>query len=149
MLRALEVIPDISEDELARGLRVILDVSVEQQSGDTTLTQLDGRNTTYLANPELDTLLQSYLGRLIAYPSSPSLLRMAIRNHMNNPEHLTHTLTILSCWISSYIERDDILFVEAQPLLYQKFHTPLIEDTEDTMPPIDMVRVFLECQCGL
>ena len=146
VLRALEVLPDISEDELARGLKIIIDSSVEAQPGGSILMQSHGKSTTNSTNPELDTLVRSYLGRLIVYPSSPALLRMAIRNHMNDLEHLTHTLTILSRWISSYVKRNDIIFVEAQPLLHQRFHAPLIEDTGDAMPPIDMVSAFLDSQ---
>ncbi|KAF8316976.1 uncharacterized protein EI90DRAFT_3085539 [Cantharellus anzutake] len=142
VLRSLEVLPDIPEDELARGLKTVVDLTLKVQSKRITAVGPDEGEATE-PNLTLHTLLPSYLARMIAYPYAPALLRTAFRKHVNDPKHLVHILPMLSQWARTYLKQDDVVFLKPQPTALI-FYPSSPEANTPPMPSFETLLLFLE-----
>ncbi|KAF8603448.1 hypothetical protein BDV93DRAFT_606735 [Ceratobasidium sp. AG-I] len=98
MLSALQHVPDIPEDEI---IATIKDLLIPLHS-DPSSTPTDPTQTP-LTNPPT---LQNGLAHIIAYPTSPAPLRLALRAHLCDAEDLVHVLKVLDAWLKRGLQFD-------------------------------------------
>ncbi|CAE6445603.1 unnamed protein product [Rhizoctonia solani] len=92
MLSALQHVPDIPEDEIVATIR---DLLVPLHPEGTSVSPLSN------APP-----LQNALAHVLAYPTSPTPLRLALRTHLKDGEDLVHVLKILDGWLKRGLQFD-------------------------------------------
>ncbi|KAG8763518.1 hypothetical protein FRC12_008518, partial [Ceratobasidium sp. 428] len=90
MLSALQHVPDIPEDEIVATIQDLL-------------IPLHTDSSNLLTNPPT---LQNGLAHLLAYPTSPAPLRLALRNHLRNAEDIEHILKIIDAWLKRGLQFD-------------------------------------------
>jgi hypothetical protein len=90
MLSALQHVSDIPEDEI---VATIYDL----------LIPLHASPSNPLTNPPT---LQNGLAHLLAYPTSPTPLRLALRAHLRDAEDVVHVLKVLDAWLKRGIQFD-------------------------------------------
>ncbi|CAE6471168.1 unnamed protein product [Rhizoctonia solani] len=92
MLSALQHVPDIPEDEIVATIRDLL-------------IPLHPEGTS--SSPILNTPpLQNALAHILAYPTSPTPLRLALRTHLRDGEDLVHVLKVLDAWLKRGLQFD-------------------------------------------
>ncbi|EUC56211.1 hypothetical protein RSOL_166110, partial [Rhizoctonia solani AG-3 Rhs1AP] len=92
MLSALQHVPDIPEDEIVATIRDLL-------------IPLHPEGTS--PSPLLNTPpLQNALAHVLAYPTSPTPLRLALRTHLRDSEDLVHVLKVLDAWLKRGLQFD-------------------------------------------
>ncbi|KAH7344102.1 hypothetical protein B0J17DRAFT_714240 [Rhizoctonia solani] len=92
MLSALQHVPDIPEDEIVATIR---DLLVPLHPEGTSVPPLSN------APP-----LQNALAHVLAYPTSPTPLRLALRTHLRDAEDLVHVLKVLDGWLKRGLQFD-------------------------------------------
>ncbi|CUA77897.1 hypothetical protein RSOLAG22IIIB_06849 [Rhizoctonia solani] len=92
MLSALQHVPDIPEDEIVATIRDLL-ISLHPE----------GTSSPPLLNTPP---LQNALAHVLAYPTSPTPLRLALRTHLRDGEDLVHVLQILDGWLKRGLQFD-------------------------------------------
>ncbi|KAG8763385.1 hypothetical protein FRC12_008572 [Ceratobasidium sp. 428] len=90
MLSALQHVPDIPEDEIIATIQDLL-----------ILSHTDSSNP--LTNSPT---LQNGLAHVLAYPTSPAPLRLALRNHLRDAEDIEHILKIIDAWLKRGLQFD-------------------------------------------
>ncbi|KAG9127735.1 hypothetical protein FRC07_010347 [Ceratobasidium sp. 392] len=90
MLSALQHVPDIPEDEI---VATIQDLLIPQHANP--------------SNPLTNgPTLQNGLAHLLAYPTSPAPLRLALRNHLRDAEDIERVLKIIDAWLKRGLQFD-------------------------------------------
>lgn len=98
MLSALQHVPDIPEDEIIATIRdLLIPFHTDASTAPTDPMQ------TPLTNPPT---LQNGLAHIIAYPTSPAPLRLALRAHLRDAEDLVHVLKVLDAWLKRGLQFD-------------------------------------------
>ncbi|CAE7208021.1 unnamed protein product [Rhizoctonia solani] len=92
MLSALQQVPDIPEDEIVATIRDLL-IPLHPE----------GASVPPLLNTPT---LQNALAHVLAYPTSPTPLRLALRNHLRDGEDLVHVLKVLDGWLMRGLQFD-------------------------------------------
>jgi hypothetical protein len=98
---ALRRVPDITESDLVSTLQFV--VSHQQDR--------------MIASPSADAMqidsaaagipsLQTFLSSCITYKTSPAPLRLAIHDHLREPNHLVRVLEVIENWISLWVAKD-------------------------------------------
>lgn len=89
---------DLSEDDIMEVL--LLAIKHSRTTCDPAAMQVDHSTSTS------DQPLSTYLASCILYPASPPPLRLAIRKHLQDPEHLLCILTLVEGWIRTWANAD-------------------------------------------
>ncbi|KAF8759526.1 MoeA C-terminal region (domain IV) [Rhizoctonia solani] len=92
MLSALQHVPDIPEDEIVATIRDLLIPFHPEESSPPRL----------MNTPPL----QNALAHVLAYPTSPTPLRLALRTHLRDGEDLVHVLKVLDGWLKRGLDFD-------------------------------------------
>ncbi|CAE6365977.1 unnamed protein product [Rhizoctonia solani] len=92
MLSALQHVPDIPEDEIVATIRDLL-IPLHPE----------GSSSPRLLNTPP---LQNALAHVLAYPTSPTPLRLALKMHLRDGEDLVHVLKVLDGWLKRGLDFD-------------------------------------------
>ncbi|KAG8688507.1 hypothetical protein FRC11_005316, partial [Ceratobasidium sp. 423] len=92
MLSALQHVPDIPEDEIVATIRDLL-IPLHPE----------GASPSPLLNAPP---LQNALAHVLAYPTSPTPLRLALRTQLRDAEDLVHVLQVLDGWLKRGLQLD-------------------------------------------
>ncbi|CAE6396633.1 unnamed protein product [Rhizoctonia solani] len=92
MLSALQHVPDIPEDEIVATVRDLL-----------IPLHTEGVSSPRLLNTPP---LQNALAHVLAYPTSSTPLRLALRTHLRDGEDLVHVLKVLDGWLKRGLDFD-------------------------------------------
>ncbi|ELU39688.1 hypothetical protein AG1IA_06280 [Rhizoctonia solani AG-1 IA] len=92
MLSALQHVPDIPEDEIVATIRDLLIPFHPEESSPPRLMNIPP--------------LQNALAHVLAYPTSPTPLRLALRTHLRDGEDLVHVLKVLDGWLKRGLDFD-------------------------------------------
>ncbi|CAE6477065.1 unnamed protein product [Rhizoctonia solani] len=92
MLSALQHVPDIPEDEIVATIRDLLIPLYPEGASPSPLLN---------APP-----LQSALAHVLAYPTSPTPLRLALQTHLRDAEGLVRVLQVLDGWLKRGLQFD-------------------------------------------
>ncbi|QRV72327.1 hypothetical protein RhiJN_00341 [Ceratobasidium sp. AG-Ba] len=90
MLSALQHVPDIPEDEIVATIHDLI-------------IPLHSTPSEPLTNAPS---LQNGLAHLLAYPTSPAPLRLALRTHLRDAEDVVHVLKVLDSWLKRGVSFD-------------------------------------------
>ncbi|KZV76037.1 hypothetical protein PENSPDRAFT_646585 [Peniophora sp. CONT] len=121
---ALKTVIDIPESDFLAALRPVVVAHVKSSTGDDEM-QVDGS----LSPPAL----APFLALVVAYPTSPAPLRLAIRRHLSAPENVVAVLEVLDGWL-------DQTFGSERPLFISEDKTKAVGDD---LPPIEKIVAFL------
>ena len=91
MLSALQHVSDIPEDEIIATMHDLL-IPLHSTPSSEPLT-----------NPPT---LQNGLAHLLAYPTSPAPLRLALRTHLRDAEDVVHVLKVIDGWLKRGVSFD-------------------------------------------
>ncbi|KAJ1308334.1 hypothetical protein OPQ81_004044 [Rhizoctonia solani] len=92
MLSALQYVPDIPEDEIVATIRDLL-IPLHPEGAS--------------SSPLLNTPpVQNALAHVLAYPTSPTPLRLALRTHLRDAEDLVHVLKVIDGWLQRGLQFD-------------------------------------------
>lgn len=116
-------VPDIPETELLRLLKIVIAGPAKEKDGAEAM-DVDVDATASGRNHGKMPQLMPLLSFCVSYPTSPSALRAAMREHLTTVEDVTALLKILDNWLGSWSGIDDVarLRMEAKVDKYRADH---------------------------
>ncbi|KAF8314740.1 hypothetical protein DL93DRAFT_986057 [Clavulina sp. PMI_390] len=113
--RCFQILPDLSEDEAMRTLRIVVDASLmKKKSKQSEAMDVDTSTSQNLPSWAIMPSLSEFLPIVISYPLTEAYLRPAIRAHFNDVEAL---LPIFNLFIKRWQKGADFDWLEAKPLI--------------------------------
>ncbi|KAF9509604.1 hypothetical protein BS47DRAFT_1487880 [Hydnum rufescens UP504] len=167
IMTVLLVVPDIPEEELVRLLKLVIQAEIPQQ----TLEAAQGKKhrcwgrqrypptsngTPISSQSTKPPRLPEVLAALLAYPTSPAAMRVALRSHLSDVRDLLPVIYILEGWTEAYADMgwEDITKKIKSKSSSKKalgeppaggFHVAKLRPHQaDRLPPFESILVFLQ-----